>query len=261
MKISLIQINASEEKKENFEKAKGYFVKAAKDHPDIICLPENFLYSGDDKLKEAEELSSDHIQEFQRLAKTHRVNLVLGSIALLVPSKKKVTNSSLIIGRNGEIIHRYDKLYTYDVEREDFAYRESDTVKPGNQLGLFEIDGVTIGVGICFDLRFPEYFRVLVQRGAEIIFLPSNFYKITGEVTWDILTKARAIENQVYMCACDQTGRIHSQERCGNTRVVSFDGTILAEQRKAEGFISADLNLEHLRQFRKHFPVLQQMKS
>lgn len=149
----------------------------------------------------------------------------------------------------------------YTVDREDLKIDEgSDTIK-GNKLGLVEIDGVKIGIGICFDLRYPEYFKALALNGAEIIFLPSSFRKSTGELAWGILTRARAIENQVYFCACNQTGGIAEKERCGNTQIISYDGTIMANIEKDEGIIVQDLDIEKLRKFRKEFPILKQIEK
>lgn len=126
----------------------------------------------------------------------------------------------------------------------------------GKTNGIFELDGVKMGVGICFDLRYPEYFRELIKAGAEVIFLPSRFGKATGEIAWNVLTRARAIENQVYFCACNQTG----EGNCGNTQVISYDGKIISNIETEEGMITQELNLEELRKYRKEFPVLEQMK-
>lgn len=259
MKVSLIQINSSEDKEANFKKAQKYILEVMAQKPDIICLSENFLYRGDDKMKEAEKLSSNYIVDFQELAKIQKVNLILGSIALTTETNK-TTNSSLIIDRRGKIIHRYDKIYMYDVERGDLTFRESDATQPGNKLGLFELEGIKMGVGICVDLRYPEYFRELIKLGVEIIFLPSNFRKLTGQTAWDILTRARAIENQIYFCACGQTGGNGAKERCGNSRIISFDGKIISEIGQEEGVITANLDLEAMHKFRKEFPVLKQIK-
>lgn len=198
---------------------------------------------------------------FQEYAKKNQVNIILGSIALQVEDTENITNTAFVINREGEIIHRYDKIYMYTVNRKDLQVDEGkDTVK-GTNLGLFEIEGVKIGIGICFDLRYPEYFKALVLNGAEVIFLPSSFRKSTGELAWEVLTKARAIENQVYFCACNQTGGIKEKERCGNTRVVSFDGTILSDIKEEEGIVIADLDIDKLREFRKEFPVLKQVEK
>lgn len=219
-----------------------------------------FLYSGDDEAAKAEQLSSRYLTAFQELAKTKQVNIILGSILFLDELANKPKNSCFVIDRKGDIVCRYDKQYMYDVERKDFTYRESDTVEPGKEIGFFQLDGINMGVGICVDLRYPEYFRELTEKGAEIIFLPSSFRKTTGQLAWDILTKARAIENQLYFCACGQTGETGLKERVGNSRIVSFDGKIVSEIGEEEGVVSADLNLETLHGFRKEFPVLRQVK-
>ncbi|MFH1564580.1 MAG: nitrilase-related carbon-nitrogen hydrolase [bacterium] len=132
MKISLIQINSSDDKEANFKKAEKYIIESAKQNPDVICLPEIFLYCGDDEENEAEKLSSKYINVFLELAKSHNVNLVLGSIMLKSETEDKNTNSSLIINRKGEIIFRYDKIYMYDVKRDGLVYKESDITLPGD---------------------------------------------------------------------------------------------------------------------------------
>lgn len=113
-----------------------------------------------------------------------------------------------------------------------------------------------MGVGICFDLRYPEYFRELIKEGAEIIFLPSHFRTATGKMAWNILTKARAIENQVYFCACNQTG----EGNCGNTQIISYNGEIISNIEVEEGIITQELDLEKQRTHRQEFPVLEQIK-
>ena len=259
MKISLIQIHSNDDKEANFKKAQKYILEAVKQKPDIISLSENFMYRGKDVKKEPEELSSNYIAVFRELAKENKVNIILGSIVLTTETEK-YTNSSLIINRKGEIVYRYDKIYMYDIEKDDVFYRESDKIMVGNKIGFFELEGVKMGVGICVDLRYPEYFRELTKLGAEIIFLPSNFRKVTGQLAWDVLSKARAIENQVYFCACDQTGGIGNLKRCGHTRILSYEGKIISELGMREGIITAELNFDNLRKFRKEFPVLRQIK-
>ena len=261
MNITIIQLDSGEDKESNIQKAQDYSIEAAKQGANIVCLPECFLYQGDDKEKEIEQLSSNYITAFQELARQQHVHIVLGSIALACKIPGKVTNTSLVINNKGEIVYRYDKIYLYTVERKDVTYRESDSVEPGSEPGVFELDGITMGIGICFDLRYPEYFRELARQGAEIVFLPSNFRKVTGEIAWDVLTKARAIENQLYFCACGQTGNTGVKERCGNSRIISYDGTIISQMGQEEGIISATLDPESLRTFRKEFPVLKQMKA
>jgi len=260
MKISLIQIGSGDDKEVNLQKANKHIAEAIAQKADVICLPEVFLYSGDDEIAKVEKSSSRYLTAFQELAKTKQINIILGSILFLDELANKPKNTCFVIDRHGEIVYRYDKQYMYDVERKDFTYRESDTVEPGSEMGFFELDSTKMGVGICVDLRYPEYFRELMKKGAEIIFLPSSFRKATGQLAWDVLTKARAIENQFYFCACGQTGGIGVKARVGNSRIVSFDGKIISEIGEEEGIVSADLDLEALRAFRKEFPVLKQVR-
>ncbi|MCI8965041.1 MAG: hypothetical protein HFJ43_01595 [Clostridia bacterium] len=259
MKVALIQMDSKDNKRENIEKAIKFMDEAVKKDSDIICLSEKFLYWGKDR--GAESMDSDIITNFKEYAKKNNVNIILGSLAIKVEGSDNITNTTLVINRKGEIIHRYDKIYMYTVDKDDLKIDEGkDTIK-GNKLGLVEIDGVKIGIGICFDIRYPEYFKTLALNGAEIIFLPANFRKATGKLAWDILTRARAIENQAYFCACDQTGGIAEKERCGNTQIISYDGTILTNIEKEEGIIVEDLDIESLRTFRKEFPVLKQIEK
>jgi predicted amidohydrolase len=158
-----------------------------------------------------------------------------------------------VINREGNIIGRYDKKYLYKVNRPDFRLDENDDTIPGQTIGLFEIEGIKIGVGICFDLRFPEYFRELAKGGAEIIFLPAHFNKSTGAVAWDVLPRARAIENQVYFCAVNQTG----EKLCADTKIIKYDGENLRALGNEEGMLTADLDLEAQKRYREEMPILE----
>ena len=254
-------MDSREDTEANFSKAMNYLEKSLADKPDIICLSERFLYWGEDYLKKAENINSDKISAFREFAKENRVNIILGSIALKSKENEKLTNTTFVINRKGEIISRYDKIYMFNVEKKDISIRESDSINPGKELGVFNLEGINIGLGICYDLRYPEYFQALVKKGVEIIFLPSSFRKRTGEIAWDILTRARAIENQVYFCACNQTGESGVKERCGNSMIISYDGSIVKKIESEEGIICEELDLESLREHRKEFPVLKQIKK
>lgn len=259
MRVSLIQMNSKDNKQENIEKAIKFMDEAVNQNADIICLSEKFLYWGIGR--SAESINSIVIEKFKEYAKKKNVNIILGSIALKYENTENITNTCFVINRNGEIIHKYDKIYMYTVNRPDLKIDEGhDTVK-GNKLGIVEIDGVKIGIGICFDLRYPEYFKTLAINGAEVMFLPSSFRKTTGAVAWEILTRARAIENQAYFCACNQIGGIAEKERCGNTQIISYDGNIISNIDNGEGIIMADLDIEKLRKFRKEFPILKQIEK
>lgn len=253
MKISLIQMNSNGTLAENKAKSFEFLNKAMNYKPDVICLSELFLaWGGDfDNIK----LNIDDIKDYQEFAKINKVNIILGSIPLKHNNTNKVTNTSFVINREGEIVGKYDKKYMYIYNGEDFKVDETlDTIQ-GKELGIFEIDGVKIGIGICFDLRYPEYFRELIKNGAEIIFLPSHFRKNTGSIAWNVLTKARAIENQVYFCACNQTGN----GLVGDSKIISYDGTVIDALENGEDILNVEIDLDKQREYRKRFPVLEQI--
>ena len=253
MRVSLIQTESNGTKDENEIKIFKQLNESIKDKPDIICLTELFLSWGKDFYGGIVRL--DEIKKYQDFARDNNVNIILGSVALESNAPNKTTNTSFIIDRNGNIVGRYDKIHMYTVNKPDFKLSENDDTIPGRELGIFELDNVKIGVGICFDLRFPEYFRELVKNGVQVIFLPSHFNKSTGSIAWDVLTRARAIENQVYFCAVNQTG----EKLCGSTRVVSYNGEIVKSLDKEEGVLTVDLDLNSQDKYRKEIPVLEQI--
>lgn len=252
MKVTLVQMESNGTKKENEEKAFYFLNEAIKEKASIICLSELFLSWGN---FESGKVNVDDIQIYQSFAKNNNVNLILGSVDLKGNIPNKTTNSCFVIDRKGNIKGRYDKKYMYVINRQDFKFDERDDTIPGDKLGIIELDNIKIGVGICFDLRFPEYFRELTKNGVKIIFLPSHFRDDTGKVAWDILTKARAIENQVYLCACNQTGN----GLCGNSKFIDYEGKIMKELGKEEKILTVDLDLEKQEKYRIDFPVLQQI--
>lgn len=254
MKVSLIQMNSNGNKEENGKKAFDLLENALIENPDIICLSELFLSWGTDF--EHGSVTKEELSPYQEFAKRNKVNLVLGTVALKQENSSKTSNTCFIIDREGNITGKYDKIYMYKVNRENFKFDENEDTIPGNELGIATIDGIKVGVGICFDLRFPEYFRELVKLGVQIIFLPAHFRKDTGSKAWDTLVNARAIENQVYFCACNQTGK----SLCGKTKIVDYEGNILNIIEEEEGIISADLDIEKQMQFRKELPVWEQVK-
>ena len=254
MRVSLIQTNSNGYKQDNQEKVLKQLQEAMKDSPDIICLSELFLSWGKDFYGGIVKL--EEIKQYQEFAKINNVNIILGSVALESNVPNKTTNTSFVINRNGNIVGRYDKINLYKVNKPDFKLDENDDTIPGKDLGVFELDGINIGVGICFDLRFPEYFRELIKKDVQVIFLPSHFNKNTGSIAWQILPSARAIENQVYFCAVNQTG----EKPCGNTKVISYNGEIIKSLKDEEGILTVDLDLEAQEKYRKEIPALENLK-
>lgn len=254
MKVSLIQMHSSGNKEENEKKTFDRLENSLIEKPDVIVLSELFLSWGTDF--DNGKVMIEEIQKYQEFAKKNQVNLILGSVSLIRDNSTKTTNTCFVIDRTGSIVSQYDKIYMYKVNRDDFTFDEHDDTIPGTSLGVAVIDGVKVGIGICFDLRYPEYFRNLVKEGVEVIFLPAHFTKKTGLLAWDTLVSARAIENQVYFCACNQTG----SNVCGKTKIVDYEGKIVKELGEEEAILTETLDLESLRNFRNQFPVLEQIK-
>lgn len=251
MRVALIQMQVTDNIIDNEKKAISFVKKAAQSQADIVCLPEMFRYKGDNP----ESSVITNVDKFQALAKTHGINLILGSVKLKKGSKG--TNTCFAIDRNGQIVCKYDKNHMYIVNKKDNVYDETKSIIPGNKLGICQLDGIKIGIGICFDLRFPEYFRKLVEQGAEIVFLPSNFMKNTGSIAWSVLSRARAIENQLYFCACNRIGG----DACGDTQIIDYSGDVIASLEDGEGVVLADIDLDKQREFRHQFPILKQIKD
>ena len=264
MKVSLIQYSAGIDIAENFNKAIGFLKLAIESKPDIICLPENFLHSGPDSRPNHTTINCAEIKSFRKFAKENKVNLILGSIKIRETGAGKSTNTCLVIDRNGEIVHRYDKIFMYTINKDGVVYDEASETKSGEHLGLFELDGIKIGVGICVDIRFPFYFSELARKGAKVIFLPSVMRKLTGKKLWEYLPVARAIENQVYFCACSQTkniGNSKTGDAVGNSKIISFNGNLLSQLGEEEGICTAALDFESQNKFRSEILMLGQFNK
>lgn len=252
MRVALIQVSSEDEFEKNINKVDEYLNRALEKKPDVIVLPEMFMLYGNSIKGGIIDIS--YIDYYKKFAKDNNVNLVLGSVALKGDSLP--TNTCFVISRDGEITYRYDKIHMYKVERDELRIDERNAYTPGELLGLAEIDGIRVGIGICFDLRFPEYFRALMMQDIKAIFLPSAYRKLTGSITWEPLNKARAIENQCFMIACNQTGKL----TYGNSMVVSYDGNIMGRLGEEEGILVEDLDFESQDKFRKENPVLDYIK-
>ena len=163
--------------------------------------------------------------------------------------------------QRGEIAHRYDKIYMYTINKDGVQYDEGAYVRSGARLGLFELDGIKMGVGICVDIRFARYFNDLAKSGAQIIFLPAVMRKITGARLWQYLPIARAIENQVHFCACSQNGNKGASktgDAVGNSKIISHTGEVIAELGEQEGILTAAIDLAAQSNYRTQVLMTQQ---
>jgi len=233
---------------------------AAADGAQLIVLPEKWTAMGSDEdlRAGAESLDGAAIGWARAIARELRVELVAGSIVERVPGRAKLANASVHVGPDGDVRAVYRKIHMFDVEVGGRAYRESELEEPGDEIVLSHTaDGVGLGLSICYDLRFPELYRILAVRGARILALPAAFTLATTRDHWTPLVRARAIENQAFVIAANQVGEhgagLHSG---GRSMIVDPWGVVLARAPDAEGHVIADLDLERQDRIRASLPSL-----
>ena len=260
MRAAAVQLNSTGDKERNLTTAERLTRAAAADGAELVVLPEKFtaLGSEDDVVAGAEPLDGPAIGWASGLARELRIDLVAGSIAERRDGHEKLGNTSVHIGPDGDARALYRKVHMFDVDVGGIEYRESSTEEPGPEIVVSELaGGQPLGLSVCYDLRFPELFRILALRGALVIALPSAFTKPTGEAHWDILVRARAIENQAFVVAADQTGwHTADKESYGGSIIVDPWGEVLARAGAEECFIAADLDFERQREVRERVPSL-----
>jgi predicted amidohydrolase len=206
-----------------------------------------------------QSLYEDIVESFCQMAQEQHVYALLGSIPHPIPNSKKVYNESILIGPDGNVIATYRKMHLFDATLPDGQeLNESRFVEPGRDVVVVGVDGAKVGLSICYDLRFPELYRALVLAGAEIITVPSAFTVPTGRAHWEVLLRARAIENQVFVLAPAQTGQ-HSASRSsyGHSLVIDPWGRIVVSAGEEETILTATLDLGEVRLVRERMPSLQ----
>ena len=253
--------------KENLEVAARLIKRAASHGAQLAVLPEYFCLMGlrdTDKVRAREAAGSGPIQEhLAAIAQENNIFLVAGTIPLEAKESNKVLNTSLVFDPQGKQIARYDKIHLFGFQTETERYEESETIAAGSQPGRFTItlDGVdwSFGLSICYDLRFPELYRALGQVDCHII--PAAFTYTTGKDHWEILLRARAIENQCYVLASAQGGLHLNQRRTwGESMLIDPWGAILNNLPEGEGFIQGTLSKEKLKEVRSKLPALKHRK-
>jgi len=267
LKIAAIQMVSTPNLDENLELA-ARLIKAASDcGSQLVVLPEYFCLMGlkdTDKVKVREAPGIGPIQErLTAIAQENNIYLVAGSIPLETTESNKVLNTSLVFNPQGKQIARYDKIHLFGFQTETERYEESETIAPGSQPGQFEITVNEIdwrfGLSICYDLRFPELYRSLGAVDCHII--PSAFTYTTGKDHWEILLRARAIENQCYVLSSAQGGVHLNQRRTwGESMLIDPWGQILANLPQGEGFITGTLSKDKLKEVRSKLPALKHRK-
>jgi predicted amidohydrolase len=260
MRAAAIQLNSTNDKARNLARADRLTREAAADGAELVVLPEKFNLLGehDDYVRGAEELGGPTIAWARETAGELGIDLVAGSIVERREGREKLSNTSVHVGPGGEVKAVYRKIHMFDVVVGGQTYRESDSEEAGEEIVLSETaSGVSLGLTVCYDLRFPELFRILAVKGARIIVLPAAFTKVTGQAHWEILVRARAIENQAFLIAPDQVGtHPPDKESFGGSLIVDPWGEVLARAEDGERFIAAELDLERQDEVREQLPSL-----
>ena len=261
IRAACVQFSARADKSENIALMAPFVAEAAGRGADIVLLPEkwNAWMDGPRLRPLAEHVDGgETIDAMAGWARDHRINLIGGSIAILADDES-VHNVSIAFDRSGERIAAYTKIHLFDVDVGGFSYRESDGTAPGSDVVTAELDGVTVGLTVCYDLRFPELYRALaLEHGARILTVPSNFTLHTGMAHWEVLLRARAIENQAFVLATGQHGTPGGLDKpsYGHSMIVDPWGTILAQAPDGDGVIVADLDLKSQAAIRERLPAL-----
>jgi deaminated glutathione amidase len=255
-----IQMMAGSDKAANLKEAERWVREAATDGAKVIALPEVFIWRGSKKLErgQAEAIPGRSSKAMASLARELKIYLLAGSVLEEIPESDKAYNTSLLFDPAGKLLASYRKIHLFDVDLANgVSLRESDTRAHGDAavVGVGEL--CTMGLSVCYDLRFPELYRSLAKQGAEVIFVPAAFTAFTGEAHWESLLRARAIENQAYVIAPGQFGQsMHSFKTHGHSMIIDPWGKILAELADGPGFITAEIDLEYLAKVRAELPAL-----
>lgn len=229
----------------------------------LVVLPENFAIMGKterDKVAVREAGGSGQIQDFlAQQADRHGIWLVGGTVPLVARDEKRIRAACLLYDDQGKLAARYDKIHLFDVAvvDSDERYTESDTIEAGDRAVVVDTPFGKLGLAICYDLRFPELFRTMLDEGMELLALPSAFTAITGKAHWETLVRARAIENLCYVFAAGQGGyHLNGRATYGHSMIVDPWGQVMNELATGSGLVCADMNLEHLHNIRRTFPCL-----
>jgi len=257
--VALIQLNATTDVGVNIATAVGLADEAAAGGARLVALPEYLQYRGaDDGFRaSARPIPGPHTDPFAEVARRRGAWILVGSTAETSPDPDRPFNSSALIAPDGSIAAVYRKLHLFDVAVDDGpSDTESARVTAGDRLVTAKVDGVTLGLTICYDLRFPELYRALAMAGAQVLTVPANFTERTGRDHWEVLLRARAIENGAYVLAPAQIDGPPGQPAYGHSMIVDPWGTVIAQAADAVGIIRADIETDRVTAVRRQIPVL-----
>ena len=262
IKISQIQFEAKSTPFKNAELLKKYFEKTKKFKSNLICTPEcsNIITNDLNYLRKNTTFENDcPIINMAKLhAKENNVNINIGSLLLKVKNKKKLVNRSYFINTKGKIVKKYDKIHMFDVNiNKKEPHRESDTFQAGSNIVLLNIDKIKIGFTICYDLRFPNLFRKIAKKGAQIILMPAAFTVPSGKAHWEVMLRSRAIENSLFIIATNMCGTHHTDRKTyGHSMLINPWGKIISQAKSKQKILNTVINIEEVKNVRNKIPAI-----
>ena len=274
MKIAAVQMVSTPRVTTNLETARRLVARAADEGAQIVVLPEYFCFMGAsdrDKLAIAEAPGTGPIQRMlAETAREHRVWLIGGTLPLTLDdggakdgvAVDRVMNADLVFSPRGELAARYDKMHLFAYDNGSERYDEGRTLRAGSTPVAFDADGVRVGLSVCYDLRFPELYRALMRPPCDLLSVPSAFTYTTGAAHWEVLLRARAIENQCYVVAAAQGGTHENGRRTfGHSLVIDPWGEVVACLDEGEGVVVAELQRERIDSVRRQLPALEHRRD
>src|SRR5438093_4841011 len=260
IRIACVQMTSRADKAANLDKAARLVAEAAATGADVVVLPEKWNAIGDAAVYHAtaETLEvGESVAAMSDWARTHGITLVGGSIAERRDRRAKLSNTSVVFDPEGEIAAVYRKIHLFDVEVGGVVYRESEAEEPGDQAVVAEAEDWKIGLTVCYDVRFPELYRILALEGAQVVTVPAHFTTPTGKDHWHVLLRARAIENQLYVVAAAQIGEtLPGKPAYGRSLIDDPWGVVVAQAPDEETVIAPELDRAHLENIRAKLPSL-----
>ena len=264
IKLALCQMNVIDDKKANIKKAGLMIAESVKKNADFIILPEMFNcpYSNDKFIEYGEEEQDSYtLNAISKLASENNVYILAGSI----PEREndRLYNTSYLFDKKGSVIGKHRKMHLFDIDVKDrITFKESDVLTAGNKVSVVETEIGKIGIGICYDVRFPELARIMVEKGALILFYPGAFNMTTGPAHWELLFRSRAVDNQVFCVgvapALNMDASYHSY---GHSIVVNPWGEVLTEASEKEELIICEIDLNEIKKVREEIPVLKNKRE
>jgi deaminated glutathione amidase len=258
---AVVQMTSTADVERNLATAEALVERAAARGAAFVGLPENFAFlrSEGEPIPEPQTLDGPWVQRMAALARRLRITLLLGSLPERVEGERRVRNTSVLLGPDGSTLAIYRKIHLFDIDLPGMEHlKESRAVVPGEDIVVAEAPFGPLGLTICYDLRFPELYRELVRRGARVLAVPSAFTERTGKAHWEVLLRARAIENLAYVVAPAQVGH-HGGGRASHGQALIADpwGVILAQAPDGEGVAVAELDFDRQDRLRRELPALQ----